>query len=228
MEMKGCLFDLDGVIVDTAKYHFLAWKKLAGELDIHFTEEDNELLKGVSRMRSLEIILELGQKSLTEEEKAFYAEKKNKEYLHFIHQMNKDELLPGAEGFIRKLKGEGIRVALGSASKNARLILQRLEVEDLFDAVIDGNAVSNAKPDPEVFLKGAEAVQVAPAHCVVFEDAVAGIEAAKNAGMFCVGVGDAAILRQADLVIPGFEAFSLEILSGVLQKKSVRTLNAEK
>jgi len=223
MKIQACLFDLDGVIVDTAKYHFLACRQLAEALGIRFTEEDNELLKGVSRMRSLEIILELGQKSLTEEEKLFYANRKNEEYLRFINQMTREELLPGAETFIRRLKDHQIRVALGSASKNARFILQRLGIEDLFDAVIDGNAVSKAKPDPEVFLKGAEAVKTEPAYCVVFEDAVAGIEAAKNAGMFCVGVGDGQILQKADLVIPGFETFNLEILIGALQKKSERT-----
>ncbi|WP_423129954.1 beta-phosphoglucomutase [Gaoshiqia sp. Z1-71] len=212
--IKACLFDLDGVIVDTAKYHFLAWKQLAEDLKIDFTEAHNELLKGVSRMRSLDIILELGKKTLNEEQKIAYADKKNNIYLSWILKMEKNEILPGVRSFISELKNNHILVALGSASKNTGLILQKLEIEDLFDAVVDGNQVTKAKPDPEVFLKGAEALKVSPDACVVFEDAIAGIEAAKNAGMFCVGVGDKNTLKAADLVIPGFEHFRLENLIG--------------
>jgi beta-phosphoglucomutase len=213
MKIQACLFDLDGVIVDTAKYHFLAWKQLAAELKIDFTEENNELLKGVSRVRSLEIILETGGKTLTDGQKVFYAGKKNEEYLRFISKMKDDELLPGAKEFIEELKRIGVLVALGSASKNARLILQQLKIEGLFDAIIDGNEVTKAKPDPEVFLKGAEALQIKPENCVVFEDALAGVEAAKNAGMFCVGVGNPHTLIEADFVIPGFEGFGLNDLT---------------
>ena len=214
-KIEACLFDLDGVIVDTAKYHFLAWKQLADELGIDFTLENNELLKGVSRMRSLDIILDLGKKTLTEVQKIDYANKKNDIYLEFIHRMNDDELLPGVRSFIEELKEQRIRVALGSASKNAQLILQQLNIETLFDAVIDGNQVSNAKPNPEVFLKGAEALHVEATGCVVFEDAIAGVEAAKNAGMLCIGVGDPATLSQADLVIAGFQDFNLRKLYGL-------------
>lgn len=219
MKIEACLFDLDGVIVDTAKYHFLAWKQLAGELGISFTEENNELLKGVSRMRSLDIILELGNKVLTEEQKNKFATKKNEVYLDFIYKMKDDELLPGVKQFIEEIKSQGVRVALGSASKNAQLILHQLNIEGLFDAVIDGNKVSQAKPDPEVFLKGAEALQVENRHCVVFEDAIAGVEAAKNADMLCVGIGDKKNLGQADIVIPDFEGFKMQNLTDLLRSK---------
>jgi beta-phosphoglucomutase len=214
-KIRACLFDLDGVIVDTAKYHYLAWKKLADELNIGFGPESNELLKGVSRMRSLEIILELGNSTLTEDEKIACAEKKNAIYLEYIHQLMEEEILPGVRSFIEELKISHILVALGSASKNASLILKQLNIMDLFDVIIDGNRISKAKPDPEVFLKGAEELQVHPESCVVFEDALAGIEAARNAGMFCVGVGDKKTLAQADLVIPGFGGFTLADLRSI-------------
>ncbi len=213
--IKACLFDLDGVIVDTAKYHYLAWRQLADELGIEFSIESNELLKGVSRMRSLEIILDLSHKIMTENEKTACAERKNAIYLEYIRHLPENEILPGVRIFIEELKRNGIGVALGSASKNASLILKQLKIMDLFDVIIDGNKVSKAKPDPEVFLLGAEEFKLAPGNCVVFEDAIAGIEAARNAGMFCVGVGDRGILIQADLVIPGFEGFTLEDLKRI-------------
>ena len=226
MKIKACLFDLDGVIVDTAKYHFLAWKKLADELGISFSEENNELLKGVSRMQSLDIILKLGKKTLTDDEKLRFADKKNQVYLDQIYRMKADELLPGAKEFIEEIKQSGIKVALGSASKNAPLILQQLEIEDLFDAIVDGNEVTEAKPDPEVFLKGANALQVEPKNCVVFEDAIAGVEAAKNAGMVCIGIGDPATLSQADHVIPGFEGFRLSNLMNLFEDDNKLKLKA--
>ena len=199
-----CIFDLDGVIVNTAKYHYLAWKRLAVSLGFGFTEHDNERLKGVSRVESLKIVLEIGETSL--EERAFEKalEDKNLWYLEYISQIDAEEILPGAEGFLRAVRGRGIKVALGSASKNAPLILERIGLCDQFDAVIDGNSVSNAKPDPEVFLKAAGAVGCAPKECVVFEDAAAGVQAALNAGMICVGIGSPAILGDAHFVIPGY------------------------
>ncbi len=223
-DVKACLFDLDGVVVDTARYHFLAWKQLANELQIDFNEAHNELLKGVSRMRSLDIILEIGKKTLNEDQKIALAEKKNQLYLEYILKMKKEEVLPGVKSFITELRNDNILIALGSASKNARLILQRLSLENLFDAVIDGNKVSEAKPDPEVFLRGAEELQVAPESCVVFEDAIAGVEAAKNAGMFCVGVGDETTLNMADLVIPGFENFHWTDLVRQVRVKSSKSI----
>lgn len=212
MEVKGCIFDLDGVIVDTAKYHFLAWKRLAGQLNIPFTEKDNERLKGVSRMASLEIILELGARTVENRLKEEYASLKNNWYLEFIGKMTPDEILPGSIGFISDLKSAGIKVALGSASKNTPLILKRLGIETLFDAVADGNIVRNAKPDPEVFLKAALMINTEPRYCVVFEDAVAGILAARNAGMTCVGIGSEEVLTEADLVVPGLDNMNLEKL----------------
>lgn len=210
--IKACLFDLDGVIVDTAKYHYIAWKELADKLGFSFTEQHNELLKGISRMRSLEILLEIGRIKKNEDEKMALAYEKNERYIACIRKMTPGEILPGARQFLQALREKGILTALGSASKNAPIILEQTGILHLFDAVVDGNQVSKAKPDPEVFLKGAEQLQVCPSECVVFEDAIAGIEAAKNAGMQCVGIGDARILGKADLIIHGFTDFTVEKL----------------
>lgn len=202
-KLKAAIFDLDGVIVDTAKYHYLAWKRLSEELGINFTIQDNERLKGVSRTRSLEIILELGRITLSEDVKAQLAEKKNEWYKEYINRMDESEVLKGAREFIQKLRGRGIKTALGSASKNAKTILERVGISELFDVIVDGNVVSKAKPDPEVFIKGAEELGVATENCAVFEDAVAGIQAAKAAGMVAVGVGEKEVLKEADYVIAG-------------------------
>lgn len=207
---KGFLFDLDGVIVDTAKYHFLAWKRLADELNINFTEQDNERLKGVSRMASLDIILEIGNTKLTEEDKLNYATRKNEWYVDYITRMEPDEILPGALEFIKEAKKMNIKIALGSASKNAVTILDRLDIKNYFDALITGNEVSKAKPDPEVFLKGAEALGLNANECIVFEDAKAGIEAAQNGGMKCIGIGSKDVLGDADLVVDGLHAVTVE------------------
>ena len=203
LTMKGAIFDLDGVIVDTAKYHYLAWKRLAEELGFEFTEEHNERLKGVSRMRSLEILLEVGGLTFSADEKARLAEKKNNWYVEYISRMDESELLEGARQYLEGQKEKGIKIALGSASKNAPIILDNLKITELFDVVIDGNKVSKAKPDPEVFLLGAKELGLAPSDCVVFEDAEAGIEAAKRAGMKTVGIGNRKILREADMVVRG-------------------------
>ena len=187
--MKGAIFDLDGVIVDTAKYHYLAWKELAARLGFFFKESDNERLKGVSRMTSLEILLEVGGITATE---------KNTRYVEMLGSLNKSELLEGAEDYLKKLKSEGVLIALGSASKNAPMILEKLGITEYFDAIVDGNSVSSAKPDPEVFLKGAELLGLNPADCVVFEDSQAGIEAARNAGCGVVAVDKGGVLFDAD------------------------------
>ncbi|CCZ10394.1 beta-phosphoglucomutase [uncultured Culturomica sp.] len=208
--MKGCIFDLDGVIVDTAKYHYLAWKKIADEFGFVFTEKDNERLKGVSRMASLDILLSIGGVHLSEGEKLQVADKKNEIYLGYILKMTPDEVLPGVLTFLKTLRDQGIKISLGSASKNAKTILHQVGIENLFDAVADGTNVSKAKPDPEVFLKGAELLNLSPADCVVFEDARAGIEAAHRAGMKCVGIGDSVTLREADIVVGGFLDLSIE------------------
>ena len=216
MEIKGCLFDLDGVIVDTAKYHFIAWRDLAKKLGFEFTEKDNERLKGVSRMASLEILLEVGGiKGLSDDEKQRLAAEKNANYVELISRMTPDEVLPGAADFLRSLRAAGIGVALGSASKNAMTILNRLELTQLFDAIIDGTKVSKAKPDPEVFLKGAEALGLQPAECVVFEDAAAGIEAAIAGGMRCVGIGTKEILGKANIVVRGLSEMNIEKLKSI-------------
>jgi beta-phosphoglucomutase len=198
VSIEGAIFDLDGVLVDTAKYHYLAWKRLARALGFDFTESDNERLKGVSRLRSLEILLETGGMSMTETQKEQAAARKNTWYVEYLLTLDGTALLSGTRDYLIRLKRNSIRIALGSASKNAPLILGRLNITDLFDAVIDGNAVSKAKPDPEVFLKGAQALGLAPEQCVVFEDALAGIEAAKKGGMKAIGVGKPELLPGAD------------------------------
>jgi len=213
VKIKACLFDLDGVIVDTAKYHFIAWKEMAAELGFDFTDKENELLKGVSRMRSLDILLGIGKISKTEEEKQALAEKKNQSYLEYVKQMNEEEILPGVTRFLNDLRSNGILIALGSASKNAPLILDRIHLKEKFDVVVDGNAVSKAKPDPEVFLRCAELLKVEPSACLVFEDAQAGIEAALNGEMKVIGVGSSDNLSLADHYIPGFVKLDYELLS---------------
>lgn len=210
--IKAFIFDLDGVIVDTAKYHYLAWRDLAKSLGFDFTELDNERLKGVSRVRSLEILLEIGGKYFDEITKTELATRKNTQYVGLISKMTPDEILPGVIDFLRSTKDLGLKIVLGSASKNAPLILEKIELGHFFDAVIDGNKVSKAKPDPEVFLKGALAVKVDNSQCVVFEDAVAGIEAAKNAKMIAIGVGNPQILTSADAVISGFDGLTVNDL----------------
>ncbi len=213
MKIKACLFDLDGVIVDTAKFHFIAWKEMAAELGFDFSEDDNELLKGVSRMRSLEILLDIGKITRTDEEKLILAEQKNRRYLEFVYQMTDDEILPGVTRFLTDLRSNGMLIALGSASKNAPLILDRIHLKGQFDEIVDGNAVSKAKPDPEVFLRCASLLKVEPSVCLVFEDAQAGIEAALNGGMNVIGVGSSDNLSLADHYIPGFKKLDYELLS---------------
>lgn len=201
---EACLFDLDGVIVDTAKYHYLAWKRLAGEFGFAFTEKDNERLKGVSRVRSLEILLEVGKLKVDAEMKERLADRKNGWYVEHISRMDESEVLPGVKDFLAKLKRAGIKTGLGSASKNAMTIINNIGMSHYFDAIIDGTKVSKAKPDPEVFIRGAQELGADPSRCIVFEDAEAGLEAAKRAGMGTIGIGSSETLRQADFVIPSF------------------------
>ncbi len=210
--IKACIFDLDGVIVDTAVYHYKAWRRLANELGFDLTEEDNEKLKGVSRVRSLELILQWGGVTKTAAEQEELAARKNAWYVEMINQMTPAEILPGAKEFLIACRQAGLKTALGSASKNSGTILEKVSITGLFDAVVDGNKVSTPKPDPEVFLKGAEELSILPANCVVFEDAIVGIEAAKNGGMKAVGIGSPAVLTQADLVVSGLNEMSLEKL----------------
>ena len=210
--MQGAVFDLDGVICDTAKYHYLAWKRLADYLGFKFTEKDNERLKGVSRERSLEILLQIGKIDADAEQKEEWKEKKNRWYIECISKMTEDEILPGVRKLLYEMHSLGVRVSLGSSSKNARMILERLGIARMFDYIVDGTMVQRAKPDPEVFHKAAEGMRVAPENCIVFEDAQAGVEAAHNAGMKCVGVGKADILIGADCYINGFTEIKAEDL----------------
>lgn len=210
MNIKACIFDLDGVIVDTAKYHYQAWKELAEKLGFTFSQTDNERLKGVSRMKSLEILLEIGGLHFDEEKKIALAEQKNKRYVELINQLTPKDILPGAKNFIEELKKRNIKTALGSASKNAMTILKKLEITNYFDSIIDGTKVSKAKPDPEVFLKAAEELKIKPEECIVFEDAQAGIEAAKNGGMYAVAVGKPENLKGYDAIISSFEGINVD------------------
>jgi beta-phosphoglucomutase len=210
--IKACIFDLDGVIVDTAVYHYKAWKRLANELGFDFTEEANEKLKGVSRTRSLELILQWGGVTKTDAEKEELATRKNNWYVEMISHMTPDEILPGAKEFLQACIDAGIKTALGSASKNSMTILQKTGIAHFFNAVIDGNKVSKPKPDPEVFLKGAEELNIPPANCVVFEDAIAGVEAAIAGGMKVVGIGSPQVLGEANLVVKGLNEMNLDKL----------------
>ncbi|GAB6928517.1 beta-phosphoglucomutase [Paenibacillus sp. JCM 10914] len=210
--VSTCLFDLDGVLVDTAKYHYIAWKRLAEELGFSFTEQDNERLKGVSRMASLDILLEIGGITLDEHTKLMLADKKNAWYVEYISTMDASEILPGALEFIQALKAAGIQVALGSASKNAMLILHNTGLTPYFDAIIDGTKTSQAKPDPEVFTMGARELGVEPTACVVFEDAEAGIEAAIRAGMRSVGIGSPQTLGRANLIVSSLKDITVDRL----------------
>ena len=206
---KMAIFDLDGVIVDTAKYHYIAWKELSDRLGFEFTHEHNERLKGVSRVRSLEILLEIGgmENKFSAGEKDKMATEKNKRYVEYISKLRKDEILPGSRELLMELRKKGIKTALGSASKNARQILDSLKITDLFDVIIDGTNTSKAKPDPEVFVLGAKTLGIDPAECVVFEDAQAGIEAAIKAGMTAIGVGSAENLTGASLYVKDLEEY---------------------
>ena len=218
MNQKCFIFDLDGVIVDTAKYHFLAWQKLAQQLEIDFTPEHNEQLKGVSRVRSLEIILALGNIAASQEDKEILLKQKNNEYLSYLVTMDESEVLPGVLPVLAFLKEKNQKIVLGSASKNARPILEKAKVIDYFDAVVDGNDVSNAKPDPEVFLQGAKKVNLSPEKCIVFEDSVAGIQAANIGGMTSIGIGDETVLNEADYVFPDFTHIDLNFIENLVNK----------
>lgn len=219
MNIQACIFDLDGVIVDTAKYHYRAWRKLANSLGFDFTEIDNEQLKGVSRMESLDIILNIGKKTLDEPSKQTLASQKNDWYLEYITAMTPNEILPGIVSFLDELKTQNMRIALGSASKNAVLTLEKVNLLDRFEIVIDGTKTTRSKPDPQVFLMGASGLGITPKNCIVFEDATKGIEAARKAGMYAVGVG-VSNFTQAHAVIPSFEKINFEgikvLLKGVM------------
>lgn len=211
--LKAVIFDLDGVVTDSAKYHYLAWKELADELNIPFDEEYNEKLKGVSRMESLELILKNGnaENNYSAEEKARLADKKNEHYKELIKEITPADMLPGIENFLKEIKANNIKTALASVSKNAPFIIKQLQAEKYFDYIADAAAVPNAKPFPDIFLVGAEALEVKPENCIGVEDARTGIEAVHRAGMLAVGVGTPAEMEEADLVLTT-SALSLELI----------------
>ena len=218
--MKGFIFDLDGVIVDTAKYHYLAWKHLADHLGIPFTPEDNERFKGVSRRRCLELLLEMGGLTVPREQFDAWLQEKNADYLKYISRMDASEILPGVPQVLDYLWEKEIPMALGSASKNAVPILEKVGLTRYFRTVVDGTQVTKAKPDPEVFLIAASRLELAAADCVVIEDALAGIEAANSAGMFSLGIGDPNVLSEADRVFADFTQISLDFIESLLELKA--------
>lgn len=211
--IKAIIFDLDGVIVDTAHYHYLAWKRLAMELGFDLTLGQNELLKGVSRMRSLEIILDLGGIKLSPVEMERVANKKNGWFVEYVNTMKPEEIFPGVKELLKSMRSKGLKVALASSSKNAPAVIRLLNIENEFDAVVDGTMIIHSKPDPEIFLLAAKKLGINPASCVVFEDAEAGVEAALAAGMKCVGIGSALQLGKANFVIAKTGDFKLETLN---------------
>ncbi|WP_336067506.1 beta-phosphoglucomutase [Mesoflavibacter sp. CH_XMU1404-2] len=218
MNKKGFIFDLDGVIVDTAKYHFLAWQKLAKSIGIDFSHEQNEQLKGVSRVKSLEKILAWGNKTISEDKFNALMASKNDDYLSFIAKMNHDEILPDVPKVLNYLKEQNQPISLGSASKNARQILEKVDLLKQFDAIVDGNDVSKAKPDPEVFLIAAKALSIKPEDCIVFEDSVAGVQAANTANMISIGIGEKSVLHEADYVFSDFTEIDTAFIDKLIKR----------
>lgn len=214
--IKAIIFDLDGVVVDTAIFHYQAWKRLANEMGFDLTPEQNEQLKGISRFESLDILLDIGGIKIdSDEEKNNLATKKNEWYRENILKMKPSDILSGVRHFLVDLKNTKYKIAIGSSSKNAGTILEKIGLDSFFDAVVDGTKISKSKPDPEVFLKAAEELNIDPEHCLVFEDAAAGIEAAKRAGMLAIGVGDYANLSNADKVIPDFSNINVMLIDSL-------------
>lgn len=208
--LRGVVFDLDGVITDTAHFHFLAWQRLAQSLGLPFDEAFNETLKGIDRMGSLERILAQGSATCTPEQKQALAREKNEHYVQLISTMDASQLLPGARELLLELRGHGIRTALASVSRNAPMVLNRLGITHLFDHVVDVATIARPKPDPEIFATAAARLGLPVDSCIGIEDAVAGIASIRGAGMYAVGVGDPAVLQEADEVIPGLAHFHLQ------------------
>ena len=219
MIKKAFIFDLDGVIVDTAKFHFIAWQRLAASLDINFTEEENEQLKGVSRVNSLKKILEWGNKEISPDVFQAKMDQKNTEYLDLIRTLDTSDIMPGVHDFLLELKKQDQPIALGSASKNARPILKKLGIYDLFEVIVDGTNVTKAKPDPEVFLSACNQLGYAAQDSIVFEDSVAGVQAANTARMISIGLGEPSILNEADEVFAHFTDMPQDYINTLLSKK---------
>jgi beta-phosphoglucomutase len=206
---KAVIFDLDGVITDTARFHYLAWKRLADAVGAPFDEAFNEHLKGVDRMGSLELILARAPRAFTAQEKAALADAKNRHYQELVATMTPDDLLPGALRALEEVRAAGLRTGLASVSKNAFTVLDRLGIRGRFDDVVDAVTIANSKPHPEIFLTAARHLGVAPGDCLGVEDAAAGVASIKDAGMRAVGVGDAQVLARADYIIPSLREFRL-------------------
>lgn len=209
-KIKAFIFDLDGVLVSTEHNHFLAWQRCALSLGIAFSEKENELLKGVSRVDSLKKILELGGKTIPNSEFEALLQSKNDFYLESIQALNQSNLLPGVLDLLNNAKAQGISLGVGSSSKNANFILEKLQIKNFFQVIIDGNGVTDPKPHPEVFLNGAKALGLAPRLCFVFEDAASGIAAAKAGGFTAIGVGNPHIADQADIYLNDLTEFRVE------------------
>ena len=210
MKIKGLIFDLDGVLVTTEHNHFIAWKNTAEILGIPFNEEDNEQLKGISRVDSLKKILELGNKTISNETFNELLTKKNEYYLNSIADINQSNLLPGVLSVLKNAQLHGLKCAVGSSSKNARFILSKLQIDSYFSVIVDGNDVSFPKPHPEVFLKGAQQMGLEPFECIVFEDAKSGVQAAKEGGFTAIGVGNPTLIDFVDSYLHNLNEFSLE------------------
>lgn len=208
--IKALLFDLDGVIVSTEKNHYEAWRETAKKLGISFSEEDNEGLKGVNRVDSLKEILKLGNKNVNSEAFESLLVFKNNMYLDSISTLSEANLLPGVDALLRKAQSMGVKIGLGSSSKNAPMILERLGIKSFFDVIIDGNGVTHPKPHPEVFLNGAKALGFHPSECLVFEDALSGVTAAKEGGFLSIGVGNPLLQHVADVYLNNLTEFRLE------------------
>lgn len=208
--IKGLIFDLDGVLVTTEHNHFIAWKDTADILGIPFGEENNEQLKGISREDSLKKILEMGKKTISKEMFNELLVKKNEFYLNSIKEINQSNLLPGVLSLLQRANFNGLKCAVGSSSKNARFILSKLQIDTYFSVIVDGNDVSFPKPNPEVFIKGAELMGISPSECIVFEDAKSGVQAAKEGGFTAIGVGNPALIDFVDSYLPNLNEFSLE------------------
>ena len=219
MELKAIIFDLDGVIVDTAKFHYKAWRALANDLGFDLTKEQNEQLKGVSRMESLDIILSIGGIDLSLEKKTDLAAQKNANYQDMIKSLEPGDMLPGVESLIRQIKEAELSMGLGSASKNARTILEYIGIRDQFDVIVDGTNITRAKPDPQVFELGADEMGVPYNQVMVVEDSISGIQAANKVGMFSLGIGEEHTLDMADCVLPGFDGVDLAQLKNLFSEK---------
>ncbi|WP_088042060.1 beta-phosphoglucomutase [Bacillus sp. EAC] len=219
-KLQAIIFDLDGVITDTAEYHYLAWKQLGEDVGVPFTREFNEELKGVSRMDSLEKILALGNKQndFSVEEKLTLAEKKNEHYVSLIQNISPNDILPKIEKLIADIKDKGLKLGLASVSKNALAVMTSLGLTDQFDVIVDAAKITNGKPDPEIFLTAASLLNVEPIACIGIEDAAAGVDSIKGAGMFAVGVGSEQTLAKADIVYPSTSELSLEAIIDAYNK----------